>query len=80
VFNTEIEIFDVKIKEGMDKLILDLLPKDSSHFITIEFSDRVSDFNFIAGKAIAEKSFIDAHELSGDHSFRKIFNKFNKNS
>ena len=47
MFNTEVEVLNVQIEEGVDKLILDLLPEDSGHFITIEFSDGVFNFDFL---------------------------------
>jgi hypothetical protein len=77
VLNSEIKIFDVKIKEGMNKLILDLFPKDSGHFVTVKFCNGISDFDFFGGKSITEKSLVNAHKLSGNHAFRKILNLIN---
>lgn len=46
VLNTEVKVFDVEIKEGVDELVLDGLPNDSGHFIAIEFGNWVFDFDF----------------------------------
>ena len=46
VFDTEIEVLDVEIEEGVDEFVLDGGPDDSGHLITIELSDWVFDFNF----------------------------------
>lgn len=43
--NAKIEILDVKVKVGKNKLILDQLPNDSGHFITIKVNDRVLNNN-----------------------------------
>ena len=47
VLHTEIEILDVQIQKWMNKLILDLLPEDSGHLITIELSNWVFNFDFL---------------------------------
>ena len=52
VFDTEVEVLNVQIQEGMDELILDLLPEDSGHFITIKFGDWVFDFDFLGSEAV----------------------------
>lgn len=41
VFNAQIEVLDVEVEEGMDEFILDLLPDDPSHLVTIKLSNRV---------------------------------------
>jgi len=46
VFDTKIKIFNIEIKEWEDKLILDCLPDNSGHFITIKLSNSVFDFDF----------------------------------
>ena len=47
VLHTEVEVLNVEIEEWVDELILDLLPDDSGHFITIEFSDGVFNFDLL---------------------------------
>ncbi len=47
VFHSEVKILDVEIKEGKDELIFDSFPDDSGHFITIELSDWVFNFDFL---------------------------------
>ena len=54
VLHTEIEILNVEIKEGVNELIFDELPKDSSHLISIKLCDRVLDFDFLGGEGIGE--------------------------
>lgn len=54
VLDAQVEVLYVKIKEGMDELILDVLPEDSGHFITVEFCDGVGDLDFLGGKAEGE--------------------------
>ena len=46
VFNAEVKVLDVEVEEGMDEVFFDLLPDDSGHFITIEFSDWVLNLDF----------------------------------
>ena len=46
VFNAEVKVLDVEVKEGVDEVFLDLLPDDSGHFITIEFSNWVLNLDF----------------------------------
>jgi hypothetical protein len=43
VFHSEIIVVNVKIKIRVDMLILDPLPDDSSHLVTIEFNDGVGN-------------------------------------
>jgi hypothetical protein len=47
VLHTEVKVLDVEIEEWVDEFILDLLPEDSGHFITIEFSDGVLNFDLL---------------------------------
>lgn len=51
VFHAQIEILDVKVKVRRDKLVLDILPDDTGHLITIKLHNWVSNsdllhFNF----------------------------------
>lgn len=46
VLDTKIKVFDVKIQEWEDELILDGFPDNSGHFITVELGNRVFDFDF----------------------------------
>lgn len=46
MMNTQIEVFNVKVQEGKDQLVLDPLPDDTGHLITVELGDRVDDFDF----------------------------------
>lgn len=46
MLDTKIKVFDVKIQEWEDKLILDGFPDNSGHFITVKLGNRVFDFDF----------------------------------
>ena len=72
VLDAEIEVLDVEVKEGMDELILDLLPEDSGHFVTVEFSNGVVNFNFLGSKAIGEGWFANSWDGSGQHQIKSI--------
>ncbi len=58
VFNSEVEIQDVEIKERKDQLILNWFPDDSGHFITVKLSDWVRDFDFIKLHQMNQKYLI----------------------
>jgi len=47
VFHTKIKVLDVQVKEGEDKLILDELPDDSGHLVTVKLSNGIFDLNFL---------------------------------
>mmetsp|Transcript_58958 Transcript_58958/g.81813 ORF Transcript_58958/g.81813 Transcript_58958/m.81813 type:complete len:351 (-) Transcript_58958:3-1055(-) len=47
VFHAQIEILDVQVQEGEDKLVLDHLPDDSGHLITIELSNGILNLDFL---------------------------------
>lgn len=47
VFHAQIVVFDVDVQEREDKLFLDHLPDDSCLFVSIEFDDRILDFNLL---------------------------------
>ena len=46
VFDTEVKVLDIEIKEWEDKLIFNGFPDDSGHLISIKFSNWVLDFDF----------------------------------
>jgi hypothetical protein len=54
VFHSQVEVLDVKIKEGVNELVLDLLPEDSGHLISIEFGNGVFNFDLLGGKRVGE--------------------------
>ena len=53
-FHSQIEVLDVEVKEGVDELVLDLLPEDSGHLISIEFGNWVFNFDLLCGKRVGE--------------------------
>jgi hypothetical protein len=59
VLNTQVKILDIEIKERMNKFIFDLLPNDSSHFITIKLGNRILYFNFIKSKGTGAEETIE---------------------
>ncbi len=67
VFDTEVKVLNVQIQKGMDELILDLLPEDSSHFITIKFGDWVFDFDFLGSEAVWAEGSVQGGELFCKH-------------
>lgn len=46
----EVEIFSLKVDEGVDKLILDHFPQDAGHLVAIHLDDGVGHFDFFHGK------------------------------
>jgi len=52
MFNSQVKILNVKIKERMDELVFNVLPEDPGHLITIKLSYWVFDFDFLESKAI----------------------------
>ena len=56
VFHAQIEVLDVKIEEGVDEFILDKLPEDTGHFVTVQFGNWVLNFDFLSCKAVANAS------------------------
>jgi len=49
VFHAEVEIFNVNVEEGKDELVLDVLPDDSGHLITVEFGYGVFNLDLLDG-------------------------------
>ena len=47
MLNAKIEVPDVEIKERKDELVLNCLPNDASHLITIELGHGIGDFDFL---------------------------------
>ena len=54
VLNSEVKVLNVEIKEGMDELVLDVLPEDSGHLVTVQLSDGVLDLDFLVGEAVGQ--------------------------
>jgi hypothetical protein len=50
ILDAQVEVLDVKIKEWMDELVLDVLPEDSGHLVTVELGHGVVDLYFLGGK------------------------------
>jgi hypothetical protein len=51
----------------MNKLIFNLLPEDSSHLITIKFSNWIFNLNFVKGKSAGAKEAIERKQMFGNH-------------
>jgi len=56
VLHAQIEVLDVEIEERMDQLVLDLLPEDTGHLITVELSNGVLDLEFLPSKTVSKAS------------------------
>ena len=50
IFHAEVVIFQVNIEIGQNEPLTYPLPNDASHFVAIEFNDRVFDLNFCHGR------------------------------
>ena len=48
VLNTQIEVLDVEVEMGSDKLILDKLPDDPGHLVTVKFGNGVCNLNLLS--------------------------------
>jgi hypothetical protein len=46
VLDSKVKILDGKVEEGKNKFIFDRFPDDSGHLISIEFSNRIGNFDF----------------------------------
>ena len=46
VFHSEVKIHQLDIEEGVDQLVLDVLPDDPGHLVAIEFDDGVGHLDF----------------------------------
>lgn len=54
----------------MDELLLDLLPNDPGHLITVEFCDWVDDFDlfgWFGGESVGECGFCCGGKALGEH-------------
>lgn len=49
VLKTEIIVLEVDVEVGVDELVLDDLPDDAGHLITVEFDDGVLDLDLLSG-------------------------------
>jgi hypothetical protein len=49
VFDAQIEVLDVEVEVGMDKIILDELPKDSGHFVSVQLGNGLAHLDFLKG-------------------------------
>ena len=70
VLNAQIKVVDVQIQVGVDKLILDLLPEDTSHLVTVKFGNAVLDFDLLPlaeGKDIGGHKAVHREEVLGNH-------------
>ena len=54
VLHPQIEVLDVKIEEGVDEFVLDELPEDSGHLVSVQLGDGVSHLYFLAGEGIGK--------------------------
>ena len=48
VLNTQIEVLDVEVEMGSDELILDKLPDNSGHLVTVKFGNGVCNLNLLS--------------------------------
>ena len=46
VLHSEVKIHELDIEEGVDQLVLDVLPDDPGHLVAIEFDDGVGHLDF----------------------------------
>ena len=46
VLHSKVKVLNLDVKEGKNKFVLDSLPDDSGHLISVEFSNRVGNFDF----------------------------------
>ena len=46
VLHSKIKVLNLDVEERENEVVFDGLPDDSGHLVTIEFSDRVGDFDF----------------------------------
>ena len=46
VFHPEVEIHQLDVEEGVDQLVLDVLPDDPGHLVAIELDDGVGHLDF----------------------------------
>jgi hypothetical protein len=49
VLKTEIIVLEVDVEVGVDELVLDDLPDDAGHLITVELDDGVLDLDLVGG-------------------------------
>ena len=56
VFHAEVEVLDVEVEEGMDQLVLDLLPEDTSHLVSVKLSNWILDLDFLGGEGVGEST------------------------
>ena len=47
VLETQVVVLEVDVEEGVDELLLDVLPDDAGHLIAIELDDGVLDLNLL---------------------------------
>ena len=76
IFHSQIEVLNVEVKEGMDEFVLDELPEDSSHLITIKFSDGVGDFDFLGSERIGESRFANRVDAPRQHINKNLINNY----
>ena len=56
---TEVVILGFEINEGKEQLVLDLLPKDSGHFVAVHFNERRFHCNFGHDDSFPDKNWIN---------------------
>jgi hypothetical protein len=60
VLDTEIEVVDLEVEERMDEIVLDELPEDPGHLVTVMLSDSALHLDLLGSEAVAE------HAAGGD--------------
>ena len=64
VLHSEIKVLNLDVKEGKDEFVLDGLPDDSGHLVSIEFSDWVGNLDFSSLHLIRYYLLIDMRRLT----------------
>lgn len=49
VLDAQVEVLDVKVEVGVDEIVLDELPEDSGHLVSVELGNGVSHLDFLKG-------------------------------
>ena len=47
MLDAQVKVLDVEIEEGMDELVLDVLPEDSGHLVTVQLSHWVLNLDLL---------------------------------
>ena len=49
VLDAQVEVLDVEVEVGVDQIILDELPEDSGHLVSVELGNGVAHLDFLKG-------------------------------